>query len=56
MNEIIDNEIIDSTTTNANFLKILFSAFAEKNGERNAVTGSATYKNRKNGGTMRGTH
>ena len=37
-----DNEIIDSMTTNANFLKILFSAFAQKNGERSAVTGSAT--------------
>ena len=41
------NEIIDISTTNANFLKILFSAFAQKNGERNAVTGSTTYKNRK---------
>ena len=41
----VDNEIIDGTTTNANFLKILFSAFAQKNGEQNAVTDSATYKN-----------
>ena len=31
----INNEIIDILTTNANFLKILFPAFAQKNGERN---------------------
>ena len=52
----VDNEIIDISTTNANFLKILFSAFSQKNGELNAVTGSATYKNRKNRGIMRGRH
>ena len=40
----VDNEIIDSSTTNANFLKILYSAFAQKNGERIAVTGSAPKK------------
>ena len=45
--KIVDNEIIDISTTNENFLKILFSAFAQKNGGPNAVTGSATYKNRK---------
>ena len=51
-----DNEIIDILTTNMNFLKILFSAFVQKNGERNAMTGSITYKNQKNRKIMRGTH
>ena len=33
----VDNEIIDSTTTNVNFLKILFPAFTQKNGEQKAA-------------------